>query len=454
MALWTIGLANCGIDQDNLLSKCLSDALEWHIVVGIIVVHVSLRYGRRSVRLQIPRSRLLGVLKPKAFTQHGPNVQEALASPIGAEKLARLVDHKDKIALVVSDITRPCPTKRILPQILRSLKSSGVARDNVRIIFGTGTHRGHTSSEKRRLLGQYANSIPQIVDHEMDTAQYVGTTKRGTRVSVNPLISDADFVLAIGNVDVHYFAGYTGGYKGVVPAVAGKETIERNHSLMTQPDSEPGVADSNPVREDLEEAGAMAGLRYIVNVVLDDAGRIVAAFAGDPIRAHRSAAKIVDAYTKVPIKEHADIVLASAGGFPRDINLYQAHKAIENASHAVKNGGTLILLAECGEGFANATFENWTMNASSLDEIARRLSHHFILGAHKAYALSKIAKRAEIIIVSDRITKANPVIFKTFRKPQEAMSYARQSHGTDASILLMPYAMSTLPVTCKSIETD
>jgi len=424
--------------------------LEWHIVVGIIVVHVSLGYGRRSVRLQIPKNRLLGVLKPKAFTQHGPNVQEALASPIGTESLGKLIDREDKIALVVSDITRPCPTQRILPHVMRSLRSSGVSRDNIRIIFGTGTHRGHTPSERMRLLGEYANSIPQIVDHEMDTAQYISTTKRGTRVSVNPLISDADFVLAIGNVDVHYFAGYTGGYKGIVPAVAGKETIERNHSLMSQPNSEPGIADSNPVREDLEEAGAMAGLGYVVNVVLDDADRIVAAFAGDPIGAHRSATKIVDAYTKVPIKERADIVLASAGGFPRDINLYQAHKAIENASHAVKDGGTLILLAECGEGFANAAFENWTMSASSLDEIGRRLSRQFILGAHKAYALSKIAKRAEIIIVSDKMTKANPVIFKTFRKPQEALDHAWHLHGADSSILLMPYAMNTLPTSYSS----
>jgi len=327
---------------------------------------------------------------------------------------------------------------------MRSLKNAGVAGDNVRILIGTGTHRGHTPAEKRTLLGTYATSIPQVVDHRMDSVQYVGTTKRGTRVSVNPMLLDADFVLAIGNVDVHYFAGYTGGYKAVIPGLAGKETIERNHSLMTLPNAEPAVIESNPVREDLEEAGQMTRLRYVVNVVLDESNRIISGFAGDPIAAQRAATKTVDDLVKVPVKEPADIVLASTGGYPRDINLYQAHKAIENASHAVKNGGTIILVAECSEGFGNTTFENWMTSASSLDEVREKLSKQFILGAHKAFALSKIARRAEIVVASNKL-QTSSIILKTCRKPQDALNDAWRSHGKDASILLMPYAMNTLP---------
>jgi nickel-dependent lactate racemase len=280
----------------------------------------------------------------------------------------------------------------------------------------------------------------------MDSVQQVGITRRGTKVSVNPLLLDADFVLAIGNVDVHYFAGYTGGYKAVIPGLAGKETIERNHSLMTLPNAEPGVVELNPVREDIEEAGQLTGLRYVVDVVLDERRRIVSSYAGDPISALRAAIKIVDDLVKVPVKEPADIVVASAGGYPRDINLYQAHKAIENASHAVKTGGTIILLAECREGFGNTTFETWMTNASGLDEIGERLSKQFILGAHKAFALSKIAKRAKIIVASNKL-QANSIILKTFKRPQDAMTEAWHSHGKDASILLMPYAMNTLPAT-------
>ncbi len=419
--------------------------MEPQSVVGTIIVQVSLRYGRRSVNIQIPRDRLLGIVKPNTSIPHGRSVPEALSSPIGTETLPRLLDRSDKVALVVSDVTRPCPTRRILPHIMRQLKASGVPRDNLRILIGTGTHRSHTSAEKEKLLGDYAHKIPLIADHEIGAAQYVGTTKRGTKVHVNPLLLDSDFVLAIGNVDMHYFAGYTGGHKAVVPGLAGKETIERNHSLMTLPNAEPGVTESNPVREDFEEAGAKAGLRFVINVVQGERDRIIASFAGDPVAAHRPAAMTVDRIMKTPIAEPADIVIASAGGYPRDINFYQAHKAIENASHAVKDGGTIILLAECREGFANATFQNWTMNASSFDEIRKRLSKQFILGAHKTYALSKIAKRAEIVIVSDKMTESNPVIFKTYRKPQEALDHVWRSHGTAASILLMPHAMSTLP---------
>jgi nickel-dependent lactate racemase len=280
----------------------------------------------------------------------------------------------------------------------------------------------------------------------MDSVQYVGTTRRGTKVSVNPFLLDADFALAIGNVDVHYFAGYTGGYKAVVPGLAGKETIERNHSLMTLPNAEPAVVESNPVREDLEEAGRMTGLRYVVNVVQDERKRIVSSFAGDPIAAQRAAIKTVDDLVKVPVRESADIVVASAGGYPRDINLYQAHKAIENASHAVKNGGAIILVAECREGFGNSTFETWMTGASSLDEAGEKLSKHFILGAHKAFALSRIAKRAEIIVASNKL-QANSIILRTCKKPQDALDDASRSHGKDASILLMPYAMNTLPET-------
>ena len=213
---------------------------------------------------------------------------------------------------------------------------------------------------------------------------------------------------------------------------------------MTLPNAEPGIIDSNPVREDFEEAGQLTGLRYVVNVVLDESNRIVSGFAGDPITAQRAASKIVDDKEKVPIKEPADIVLASAGGYPRDINLYQAHKAIENASHAVKDGGTIILVAECNEGFGNTTFENWMTNTSSLDEIRDKLSKQFILGAHKAFALSKIARRAEIIVASSKL-QTDSIILKTCKKPQEVLEDAWRSRGKDASILLMPYAMNTLP---------
>ena len=381
-------------------------------------MQISLKYGKTAVRMQIRQEHLVGVVKPKQSIKRGQDLQASLAKPIGTEPL---------------------------PHVLQLLKRYGIPRDSIRILIGTGTHRGHTPAERREILGRQGTSIPHVIDHTMEPVQYIGTTKRGTRVSVNPNLLDVDFALAVGNVDVHYFAGYTGGYKAVIPGLAGKETIERNHSLMTLPNAEPGVVELNPVREDFEEAGQLTALRYIVNVVLDERNRTIAAFSGDPIAAQRRAIRAVDDFVKVPIKERADIVLASAGGYPRDINLYQAHKAIENASHAVKNGGTVIVLAECGEGFGNTTFEDWMVNASNLDEIGRKLSDRFILGAHKAYALSKIAKRAQIYLVSDKMREASSILFKGFKSSQDALEDAWSSHGKDASILLMPYAMSTLP---------
>jgi nickel-dependent lactate racemase len=217
---------------------------------------------------------------------------------------------------------------------------------------------------------------------------------------------------------------------------------------MLHSGSEPGKADGNPVREDLEEASRIAGFSFILNVALNEDKEIVKVFAGDYIKAHRAGAEVNDYMYKRPMKEKSDIVLATAGGFPKDINLYQAQKGLDNAGYAVKEGGTIIFLAECIEGMGDETFSQWLQEASHPADVIERLKKGFVLGGHKAYAIAKIAKMANITLISNL---SENLAKKAFMKPaktvEKALDEAFQTHGRDATVALMPYAGSTLPTT-------
>jgi nickel-dependent lactate racemase len=253
-------------------------------------------------------------------------------------------------------------------------------------------------------------------------------------------------IIGIANIDIHYFAGYSGGAKSLLPGVAAFKSIQQNHSLMLLYGSEPGIANGNPVREDLEEASKKTNFKFIVNVILNDKKEIVKVVAGDCIKAHRFAIAVNDVMYKRPIKEKADIVVATAGGLPKDINFYQAQKGLDNAAYAVNEGGTIIFLAECIEGMGDKTFNQWLSEASCPDEVIERLQRRFILGGHKAYAIAKLVKKAEIIIVSKL---SRDLVEKSFMKPaksiEEALNEAFATHGNNSSVILMPYAGSTLP---------
>ncbi len=354
---------------------------------------------------------------------------------------------------MVSDITRPCPSHKILPHVIDELNGAGVGDVDMTIFFANGMHRKQTAEDMNKLIGPGILGR-KVVNHDSkDKAnlEYVGRTRRGTDVSINKRALDCDFKIGIANVDIHYFAGYSGGGKSLLPGVSSFDTIQQNHSMMTLPRAEPGVVEGNPVRDDIEEGARIAGMDYILNVVLNEDKGIVQAVAGD-FKAHRAAVKTNDLMYKVPIDRRADIVIASAGGFPKDINLYKSQKALDNALYAVKDGGTIILLAECPEGLGDETFEEWIMEASCPDDIIERLREGFALGGHKAFAIARLAKRARIVAVSGPGLRrmisedlGGKGLLESASSIEEALRAALDAHGSDASIILMPYAGSTLP---------
>lgn len=411
-----------------------------------------LRYGKHVLEVQVPRKNILSIHYPH-FSPRLKNCSKAIVNslrePIGGAPLKSQVEKGMKLSILVSDITRPCPSSKILPSLIRELNLTGVADEDITVIFATGIHRKHTLREQTSVVGAEMVKRLRIRDHDAKDEAYmgcVGRTKRGTEVYINKDVIDSDFSIGVANIDIHYFAGYSGGVKSLLPGVSSFETIQQNHSLMLLPNSYPGKADGNPVREDLEEACQMTNLRFIVNVVLNEKKEIVKVVSGHPIQAHRSGTVSCDYMYKTPMKEEADIVIASAGGFPRDINLYQAQKGLHNAGYAVKKGGTIILVAQCTEGFGNKIFEQTLSESRYPDDVIRKLTRNFALGGHKAFSIARLADKAEIILISglpdDLVNKA---FMKTAKKIGKALREAFMTQGSDATIALMPYAGSTLP---------
>ena len=406
-------------------------------------------FGEGVQAVEVPDRNLLGVLManevPKGLTNEA-EVARALAHPIGTPRLGEIVRPGEKIAIVTSDITRPCPTWRILPALLDELYAAGCRREDIALVFALGSHRHHTPEEQRKLAGERAWAEIRCVDGDPSDCVHMGETDCGTPVDITRIVAEADRRICLGNIEYHYFAGYSGGAKAIMPGCSTREAIQSNHRMMVREEAHAGNLDSNPLRQDLEQAAAICGVDFIVNVVLDEHKQIVRAVAGDLVVAHREGCKFLDQMYLKKIDRRADIVLVSQGGAPKDLNLYQTQKALDNAKHAVKPGGTIILIGSCREGLGEKVFEQWMLSAPTPESMIERIGRDFQLGGHKAAAIAMVLKNAEIYLVSEL---DDDFVEKIFLKPaksaQDALDRAFARLGPDATVLAMPYGGSTLP---------
>lgn len=406
-------------------------------------------FGEGVQAVEVPDRNLLGVLManevPKGLTNEA-EVARALAHPIGTPRLGEIVHPGEKIAIVTSDITRPCPTWRIMPALLDELYAAGCRSEDIALVFALGSHRHHTPEEQRKLAGERAWAEIRCVDGDPSDCVHMGATNCGTPVDITRIVAEADRRICLGNIEYHYFAGYSGGAKAIMPGCSTREAIQSNHRMMVREEAHAGNLDSNPLRQDLEQAAAICGVDFIVNVVLDEHKQIVRAVAGDLIKAHREGCAFLDKMYLKPIGSRADIVLVSQGGAPKDLNLYQTQKALDNAKHAVKPGGTIILIGSCREGLGEKVFEQWMLSAPTPESMIERIGRDFQLGGHKAAAIAMVLKNAEIYLVSDL---DDDFVEKIFLKPaksaQDALDRAFARLGPDATVWAMPYGGSTLP---------
>lgn len=413
-------------------------------------IRVELNYGKSSVSVDIPAHNYLGSLLPRDVPVAGDGISEtrrALANPIGSPRLQDLVSPNDRVVILVSDITRPCPSALLLPPLLEELNTAGVRDEQIKIIFGLGVHRKHTDDEKKILVGEDIFNRIECIDHDIDDCQEVGTSRLGTRAAVFKRVLDSDFIIASGNLEFHYFAGFSGGAKALAPGVCSRDTIESNHKRFLDPGAEGGRIEGNPLREELEEIAGMVGIDFLVNAVLDSHKRIIKVVAGDVTKAHREGAEYIRRMYGVEIKELADIVITSPGGFPKDINLYQTHKAMQNALPASKTGGIIIVVAQCPEGLGESHFSQTFEEGLSLQALADELGHKFIQGRHIASQIAEIQLRRELFLVTDMPEEIRRKLFvKCFSSLAEALAEAFSVQGKQARITVIPFGIATLPI--------
>ena len=407
-------------------------------------------YGYREEVVEIPDENLIGILTANEMEHShlgAEAVHYALEHPIGAPRLRTIVGPEEKIAIVVSDISRPVPSYQLLPAILDELYLAGCKSEQIVIVFALGSHRNHTEEEMRRLVGDKIFETVQCVDSDPDDYIHMGITSAGTPVDITRKVAEATFRICTGNIEFHYFAGYSGGAKAIMPGVSTHAAIQSNHRMMVEETACAGNMDTNPIRQDIEEAGRICGIHYIVNVVLDEHKQIVYAVAGDPIAAHREGCRYLDRMYRKEIPQKADIVIASQGGAPKDANLYQVQKALDNAKHAVKKGGTIILLGACNEGLGSKVFAQWLTEAPTAQSLVDRVYSQFQLGGHKAAAIAMVLNNAQIYLVSEM---NDDFVRSIFLNPQpnvqKAVDEAMKKHGKNAKVLAMPFAGATLPI--------
>ena len=417
------------------------------------MVDVWLPYGKSEICVRIPTRNFLGSIEPvekPGVSDTRAEIEKALREPIGSKTLSDIVNPKHKVAIVVDDATRPAPSNLMVPPLLDELNMAGVKEENVTIIFGCGTHRAVTHEEAVRLLGEDVLNRVKVISHDYKAEDlvYLGKTgKHGTKVYLNRIFAEADTKILTGDICFHYYAGYGGGRKSVLPAISGEEAIKHNHAMLLHPQAKTGVLEGNPIHEDMVEAAKLAKVDFIVNVVINSEGEIVKAFAGDLEQAFYEGVKLVDEMYRAQVDRKADIVVVSSGGHPADVNLFQAYTGVNNALEVVKRGGVIILVAECPEGHGNQVFYDWMVRFKDLRAVEREIKRRFVLGGHKAYYLMKALRKVQIILVSSMpdYYASNVFKLKTARAVNDALNEAFNIAGKKAKVWAMPYGNFTLP---------
>ena len=415
----------------------------------------TLGFGSCTQKLNVPDENLICVLMPNTVQQGltgEAEVSRALKNPIGTPRIGQIVRPGETVAIVTSDITRPLPSYKILPLLVEELLQAGIRRQDITVVFGLGSHRKQTAEEQKKLVGEQVFAQIKCIDGDDSDCVHYGYTSRGTPVDIVRAVAEADRRICLGNIEYHYFAGYSGGAKAIMPGVSTRDAIQHNHSRMVEAAAAAGRIAGNPVREDIEEAARMVGVDFIVNVVLDEHKQIVRAVAGDLVQAHREGCRYLDRLYGKPIAERADIVVVSQGGAPKDLNLYQTQKALDNAKHAVNKGGVIILVGSCKEGLGEEVFEEWMTKSPDAHSMIDRIQVDFQLGGHKAAAIAMVLEEAQIYLVSELDADFVKQIFLTpFSDVQTAFDAAMQKLGSGASVIVMPYGGSTLPLSNRKL---
>ena len=420
---------------------------------------IKIPYYTSSLDLHIEEENLEAVITAKtdefvAEKSEAELVKEALANPIGTPRLRELAKGKKKVTLVTSGHTRAVPSKLTLPILLAEIREGNPDAD-ITILIATGLHRATTEAEQRRMFGD------NIVDNEKiavndafkdEDFAYVRTLPSGAELWVNKIALECDLLITEGFIEPHFFAGFSGGRKSILPGICNAATVNENHSYkaIASPYSTTGVLEHNPIHEDMVCAARAVNTQFILNVALNGEEKVIAAFAGDLEEAHATGVKFVRELAQCP-SISGDIVITSNGGYPLDQNLYQSPKAVATAEACCKEGGVIIMCASCYDGMGGTHFEKLIVRGT-VDEIDEYLSKippkETIAEQWCAQIYSRILKKYRIILVTtyldhEMVRKANMIPASS---PDEALAMAYEMMGKDARVVVIPDGVAVLAV--------
>ncbi len=425
-----------------------------------------LPYGDGEYPLELSGGEVKNVLEgiplPVAESEE-EEVARALEAPIDSAPLSELVKEGEKVCIIVGDMTRLWVRHHVLlPPIVDALNRAGVPDRDIFIVSATGDHREQSPEEHRQIAGEEMCARFPVYDHRARAEEelvFLGHTAFGTPVSLNRRVVEADRVILTGGIVYHFLAGWGGGKKAVLPGISGFETIMKNHSLAFHPEPgrgidervRAGVLDGNPCSEDMVQGTSLLGPDFLVNSIInEEAHRTAKVVAGSYLTAFNRGCGYADAHFGVTIDEPAELVIASCGGFPKDINFYQTYKTIYNAHFALREGGTMILLSESREGMGNDDFASIFHDYTSNPEREAALRKQFTIGGYMGYHSAVIAEKNDLLVLTEMEDAAVRAMGMTpMVSLEEGLEFVRQKHGAIPPCYVMPHGGTTLPRTGK-----
>ncbi len=414
-------------------------------------MEISVPYGHSTVSAEVPEALGVDIVElpdTPAATDPIAEARRALAEPVddfawsGHERVG-------SVAIAVNDKTRPVPHQHLLPPLIESLASLNIPDAAITFFIAVGGHPPMTPDEFPAVIPPEILSRFRVVSHdsERDDLVFLGDTTRGTPVWVNRSFVEADLRIVVGTIEPHQFVGFSGGVKSAAIGLAGLATINANHTLMAHPDSQIGTYATNPARQDVEEIGELIGVHLALNAILDPQRQLVQAVAGDPVAVMESGAPLAQRLCQVAVRQDYGLVVASPGGHPKDINVYQAQKAVASAARIVRPGGTVILTAACPEGAGSRHYEQWVSGKRSRQEVIDAFhTEGFRIGPHKAFQLARDTGRARLIVCSDMSPElSRRLLLDPADDFQTAVDVALADLAPSERIAVLPHATSTIP---------
>ena len=364
-----------------------------------------------------------------------------------------MAKNRKSATIVISDITRPVPNKLILPPMLRIIEEQGVPREGIRILIATGIHRPNEGDELLEMVGSQIMENYQIVNHfsqKQETLINLGQTQNGTPVLINRLYVESDLKVISALIEPHLMAGYSGGRKAICPGLASIETMKIMHGpqILEHPKASVGILEGNPFHAEATEIALMAGVDFSLNVTINDRRQLTGVFAGDMVNAHLAGAKFAEKQTKATLPEPADVVIVSCAGYPLDATFYQAIKGVLSAIEVVKEGGMVILVAECQEGIGSGPFTDLILKTKNLEQFVRNTYNpkNFVIDQWQLEELAKAIRKANVYFYSDKIPyeQQQKLFVNPLKSPNEGVEIALKKYGKDAKIVAIPDGPYTL----------